>query len=413
MPVTPLSYVIPTPIRSFPDPVTGAMIHQLTEGPEPSAHLYFTRCGWFCNGEYFLYVRRNKFALNYWVSDRTGKSRPVTDHQPPSDPESPTPHAHRHFISWEGHALMLRIPALHPTLPIFCYALNNRIHMVNVETGENTILHTFGSHDADQPRQGLHVQFTADGKHLIIVTNRLSTEGEPSLDPTDLAIDSRQLRDESKIISKIWRYNFESRQLEGVIFQSNGEQSHLLTCPWNPEVIFWSNYHHAIMYTINRDGTGLRKVIHKPGFMLGHYNWDVAHRNIVLQVSNVEGWHTDNATLDLETGNIHSFKSGSGKYQWHMNASPDGRWIVIDDCGRLIEGKNGLWLIDQENDTLHPLCQIECTWGTVSKCGKPVKSEFLHPNPSWSPEGRHIIFSSDFGRGLDGVQMYAVELPPA
>ena len=52
------------------------------------------------------------------------------------------------------------------------------------------------------------------------------------------------------------------------------------------------------------------------------------------------------------------------------------------------------------------MCQA--TWGLPIKDeqGRAVKSEFMqHPNPSWSPDGRYVVFSSDYGTGIAQVYM--------
>ncbi len=58
-------------------------------------------------------------------------------------------------------------------------------------------------------------------------------------------------------------------------------------------------------------------------------------------------------------------------------------------------------------DQLLPLCR--CTWGALTDTkGNPVKSEFLHPNPNWSPDGRYVIFGTDYGTLLP--QLYLADL---
>ena len=400
---------LPTPVRSFEDPITGAMVHQLTEGPEPSAHLYFTRCSWLCGGKYFLMERRINDALNFFVVGPDGVERQVTNFPPSPAPHSITCHMHRRFIDWEGVGILLRLPAIHPALPQFVYARLNEIHLVDIEAGTDELLHIFPQSESEQPFSGLHASFTADGKHLILTTTRRRLAGEGRLDPPEQDWNTA-LRAEDAYVSKIWRYDFEQRKLEDCLFASNGEQSHLLTCPWDADGMLWVNYLHSTVYTLRRDGSGLRRLLDRPGTIPGHYSWDVANRRLSLLLTDCSNSMTDQCMIDPADGVLHRLKSGAGIYQWHQNPSPDGRWIVTDTPRYHIGVFTGLHLIDLETDTMHPLCQIECSWNPVAPDGGPLKSEFLHPNPSWSPDGRYVVFGSDFGGGMEAAQVYAVDV---
>ena len=397
---------IPKPVRTFADPVTGVTLHQLTAGPEPSAHLYFTRCGWLNGGKYFLFARRQDGAVNLHVACPSGEVRQVTHLPPPPLPNAMMPHMHRRFFAWEGESLLLRLPAIHPTEPLFAYSWMNEVHLVDIERGTDELLLIFPRSESEQPFSGLHTSFTADGRDLIFTTTRRRRAGEERLDPPTQEWNTA-LRDEDHFVSAIRRYDFTRRTLGDVIFQSNGEQSHLLTCPWNPEILLWVNYLHSSIYTIRRDGSHLRTLLSGRHLMPGHYNWDVAHRRLTVLVTDTTTWDTTQCSLDVETGQLRRYPVGGGKHQWHQNASPDGRWIVTDHL--TVGDRNGLSLIDQQTDTLRPLCQLGCSWGMSAPDGGPMKSEFLHPNPSWSPDGRYVAVSTDFGQGIDAVQVFLVD----
>jgi hypothetical protein len=75
-----------------------------------------------------------------------------------------------------------------------------------------------------------------------------------------------------------------------------------------------------------------------------------------------------------------------------------------------VGSSNGLHLLDQRTRELCPLRELSCLWGIKDADGRFVKSEFLHPNPNWSPDGRYVIVRSDFGQGVDGVQIYLVDV---
>jgi hypothetical protein len=406
--VHPCTFSAPT--RTFADPVTGVAIHQLTAGEEPAGHLYFTRCSWTADGRYLLYLQQRDGRINYYAAYPDGAVKQLTDYPPPDMAAPYTQHMHRRFPAPEADRLMFRLPAMHPAQPIFAFAWRNEVHLVDIEVGSDEVLYRFGPEDSQQPFTGLHTAFTADGRDLILVTSREGLPGE-RIDPPDQRWDF-SLRDESRIIGRIWRYDFKRRRMAGMIFKSNGEQSHLLTCPWDPGLLFWVNYLHKCCYLMRRDGTVLRRFfdddLHAHP---GHYNWDAANRWVTTLISDPhDNWRTVLATLDIGTGEIHRFRSAVQHGQYHQNASPDGHWIVLDGPAvGSIGGHNGLWMLDQREDRLLPLCQLRCSWSPPpDERGHPVKSEFLHPNPSWSPDGRYVIAGSDFGTGV--AQVYRVDL---
>jgi dipeptidyl aminopeptidase/acylaminoacyl peptidase len=392
-------------LRTFADPVTGVTVHQITDCPEGAKHLYFTRRCWTSDGRYFLFVQVKDETVNYWVAGLDGAARQVTHFPPKRYPSRFTQHMHRIFYSWEVDQMFLILPAIHPRLPLLVFARAASLHLVHIDTGETEVIYTFPEGESEMPRTGLHAVFTADGRDLILTANRHTRPGETRIDPPDMPWDFT-LRDESGIVGKVWRYDFEARRMVGCIFESNGEQSHLLTCPWDAERVLWVNYLHKRFYTMNRDGSGLRSFLGDTVYLMGHYNWDTANRRLTTLLSEPkEAWRTRVGSLDIDSGDLRLFRSVLGPGQWHQNASPDGRWIVMDGGGK-VGDKAGIVLLDQQKDELCPLCQA--TWGLpiTDEQGRAVKSEFMqHPNPSWSPDGRYVVFSSDYGAGIAQVYM--------
>jgi hypothetical protein len=346
--------------------------------------------------------------VNYYVAGPDGHIRQVTHYLPKPYASEFTRHMHRIFYSWEVDQMPFILPAIHPSEPLLAFAWENRIHLVDLDTGAAEVIYTFPESESEMPFSMVHTVFTGDGRDLILTTNRHTRPGEARIDPPDMSWDF-SLRDESNIVGKVWRYDFAARRMLGCLFESNGEQSHPLTCPWDADRLWWVNYLHKCFYAMRRDGSGLRSFLGDTVYHMGHYNWDTANRRLATLLSEPkENWRTRVGSLDIDSGDLRVFNSVLGQAQWHQNASPDGRWIVMDGGGR-VGDSTGLSLLDQREDRLYPLCQL--TWGLPIKDeqGRAVKSEFMqHPNPSWSPDGRYVVFSSDYGTGI--AQVYLADL---
>jgi Tol biopolymer transport system component len=119
------------------------------------------------------------------------------------------------------------------------------------------------------------------------------------------------------------------------------------------------------------------------------------------------------ASYDFETRELSRYTCCNTSDGYHPNASPDGRWISIDWPGLKIGGKHAIHLVDVSRDMLVPLCATDTTWhlpstGAHTGLDRAGKSEWLHPNPIWSPDSRYIIFATD--RKTEITQVYAVDL---
>jgi hypothetical protein len=400
-------YTLPRPSRTFNDPTTGAVVHELLGDTHPSVSLYFTQPTWTAGGQFFLFLRKAPDrAINYWCVDPDGSERQLTHFRP--TPGMPTygQWMHRKKLAEECERFSWLWPAIHPTLPIIVFPLHGEIFELNVATGACNSLFTFDPKVCEMPFFALYQQFTVDGKHLIFSTTAHGRAIDASYLPNDTA-----LKDESTWEGRLWRYDYLNRRMDGEIFISNGEQAHLLTCPWDPEILFWANYKHACLYAMRRDGTGLRSwFTDDPRAHAGHYNWDPAHRAVLTLISDPsDGWSTVVARIHMDTGLVQRFESVrlSGG-QWHPNASPDGRWIVMDRGPVDFGAGNGLCLLDSATDSVKPLCRIDSSWGLVDEQGGPVKSEWFHPNPVWSPDGRHVVFHTD--NGMKQARTWMVEV---
>jgi hypothetical protein len=383
------------------------VVHQLFGHPEPSVSLYFTQPTWTADGRHFLFLRKSTDrAINYWCVDPSGSERQLTHF--PVTPGLPKygQWMHRKKLAEECERFSWLWPAIHPSLPVIVFPLNGEVFELNVATGACEKLCAFDRRVCEQGFFAVYQQFTADGRHLIFSTAARGRAIDPPYLPNDTS-----LKDESTWEGRLWRYDYAGRRMEGEIFASNGEQAHLLACPWDADMLFWANYKHACLYAMRRDGTGLRSwFVDDPRAHAGHFSWDPANRAMVTLISDpADRWRTVTAHIDLRTGAVKRFANGAQfGGQFHPNASPDGRWIVMDIPNVPVGDGNGLHLLDTQTDALYPLCQVRSSWGYTDENGAAVKSEWLHPNPVYSPDGRYVVFHSDFGAG--SAQTYAVEL---
>ncbi len=387
---------LPKPFRTFKDPLTGAVVHELLGRTEPSVSLYFTHPTWTADGRHFLFLRKAPDrAINYWCVDPDGRERQLTRF--PVTPDMPTygQWQHRKKLAEECERFSWLWPAIHPSRPLIVFPHQGRIYLLNVVTGEQEELFAFDAKVAEQGFFAIYQQFTADGKHLILSTAVRGRALDASYLPNDTS-----LKDETTWEGRLWRYDFENRRLEGEIFVSNGEQAHLLACPWDPELLLWANYKHACLYAMRRDGSALRSwFIDDPHAHAGHYNWDPANRALVTLISNPsDRWTTTVARISMDGGEVKHFQSvRMPGGQWHPNVSPDGKRIVMDRGPVDFGGGNGygLCLLDTATDTVEPLCRIDTSWGLTDEQGGAVKCEWFHPNPIWTPDGRHVVFHTD------------------
>jgi hypothetical protein len=402
--------VLARPVRTFRDPVTGATVHQLTEGPEPSVKLYFTKSSWLAGGKYLVLLRQIQDSWNFFAAGADGELRPVTRYPATPHPQRFLGTLHRIFLASELERMSFMCPATHPTRPWIAFVWNREMHLLDVERGQDEVVFRFPESELDlHSPVGMH--FTADGLDVILVTARRLGPDAPRLDPPDQAWFDFLKIQEWTYVSKLWRFPLASRTLHDPIFASNGFNGHPLTCPWDPDLIFWCNGLHQTEYTMRRDGTGLRTYFKADQrHCLHHYSWDSTRRRLSTLVASRFGDPDDHAFLDLETGELKVLPCARGRCGLHQNVSPDGRWIVQDAPQAPVGDDNGLNLIAVEADRMDPLCQLRCSWHPKFKDeqGRYVKSETLHPNPSWSPDGRYVLAHSDFGTGV--AQVYAVDV---
>lgn len=397
----------PPALASWRDADTGVLVERLTDGPEPAGPLYFTRGSWTHDGSRLLFLRARGGRQELCAAGLDGEIRALTDL--PAAPTEPrfVRHMNRVFLAEEIDKLMLRLPAVHPHRPLLAYAWRGEIRLLDLDGGGEELLHQFDGDHSGHPATGLHTVFTADGRDLLLVTTRAAAPDEPRLDPPGQHWDFT-LRDESRMVGAIWRFDLAQRRLHGPLFRSNGEQSHLLTCPWDARLVVWVNYLHGTLYAMRLGDDGPRALLAtRAGDLPNHYAWDTANRRLACCVGMGGAHPVRLVSIDPATGAGRDLTPRTWPSPGHIAPSPDGRWLAMDAP---LDGYNGLTLVDQRDGAVHRLCRIDCSWSPAftDEQGGPVKSELLHPNPCWSPDGRWIAFGSDFGTGVG--QLHLVDM---
>ena len=89
--------------------------------------------------------------------------------------------------------------------------------------------------------------------------------------------------------------------------------------------------------------------------------------------------------VDAETGAVRVLKSLNWVYPKKMEISPDGRWIVYDSFAGDQAGPRDVYLLAMDGSR------------EIKLVGSPSEDLF----PSWSPDGRQILFASDRSGSMD------------
>lgn len=394
---------IPKPAATFRDPVTGVTMHRLFAADEPAVSLHFTVPSWTADGRYFLFLRKREGAINYWTIGPDGEERQLTAFARPTIAARYLYWANRKMYMDECDRFSFLWPAIHPSAPEMVFVYNGDAYRLKVDTGECERIYFFNRAHCEMPFFACYPQFTADGKHLLFSTAAHGNVLDPGYLPNNT-----DLRDESTWEGRIWRYDYTRGVMECAILVANGEPASLLACPWDPELMVWANYKHKCLYAMRRDGSGLRNwFMDAPEVHPGHFSWDPLNRSLITLMSNpAEKWFTTMARIRLDSGEIQPFKCLQHRGgQFHQNTSPDGRWIVVDGPAFKVGEQNGLHLIDAATDALHPLCQLNATWAVKDENGESIKTEWLHVNPGFSPDGRYVVCHNDAGGRVPQIWM--------
>jgi len=168
----------------------------------------------------------------------------------------------------------------------------------------------------------------------------------------------------------------------------------------------------ARMWLVNEDGSRVRKVKeHAAGESCTHEFW-VPDGSALLYVSYLKGHHARYIRrYDPETGEDSSLMTMPACS--HLMSNENGTLLVGDGSGtpmdvkdtasHRIENDPWLYIFDTKTRRFAPLAAHNSSWQVLDG-----DRQVTHPHPSFSPDDRHVLFTSDY-EGLPAL--YLAEIP--
>jgi oligogalacturonide lyase len=191
----------------------------------------------------------------------------------------------------------------------------------------------------------------------------------------------------------------------------NSPVGHCQFCPDDANVLWYGRSNVDRLWAINRDGTNNRRLYQrKPGEWVTHESWIARTREVVFVT-----WPNGLGAVNVDTKAVRRLTSFNA---WHPSSNRDGTLMVADTAFPDI----GLQLFDPQDGIGDPttLC-----YPGASCLGDHWKGPFpyedgpiavyapsqTHPHPSFSPDGRYVVFTSDRNVPVRESQVYEVEIP--
>lgn len=168
--------------------------------------------------------------------------------------------------------------------------------------------------------------------------------------------------------------------------------------PRDASLLRYSGPYHSRMWTVRRDGSDHRLIYRRDEQKkewIVHEVWNPLRAEVL-----VVNWPHGTLGVDVETGDVRRISPFSS---WHISVSRDGRQMVCDTNWP----DRGLHVMNPQNGHAEPylLCESAATnrgdhW-QIDHCpydDGPVKvyaPQHTHPHPSFAPDGRRVVFTSD------------------
>jgi oligogalacturonide lyase len=194
---------------------------------------------------------------------------------------------------------------------------------------------------------------------------------------------------------------------ESRIILTRDTVAHLQFCPDDNNLLFYAGPLTDRVWVINRDGTGNRRLYQRaPGEWITHETWIPGTRELAIT-----DWPHGVRAIQVDTGaerRVCSFNA------WHPVADRTGKRMVADtnfpDIGlQLFNARDG---IGQPIPLAFPeASSMGAHWaGPFPYENGPIEvyaPQHTHPHPSFSPNGRYILYTSDRS---GHAQLYELDL---
>ena len=186
--------------------------------------------------------------------------------------------------------------------------------------------------------------------------------------------------------------------------------SHMQFCPDDPNLLYYAGPLTDRIWVINRDGSNNRRLYARDGILnewITHESWIPRTRELAFV-----DWPNGIRCINVDNGSERRVTTFNA---WHAVCSPDGTLMVADTNYPDI----GIQLFDPRDGVGKPtiICQSGATsvgdhWkGPFPYANGPINvyaPQHTHPHPSFSPDGKLIVFTSDRS---GWSQIYEVTLP--
>ena len=365
--------------HAFADPRTGARVRQVTDHPAIHHH-----------PSYYRPCMDDAMTRLFFVSHRTGRPEVWCEIRATGELQQLTDHPG--LAEW----------SLHPSHDgrYVCFTDATDGWRVDLQTGkEECVLRFEGGHDREAGMVGVAVGTIAlshDDRYWAVPVKVSAMHRLVVLDTQSGRSDAILQRD--------------------VIAQPEFH-------PADNTLLRYVGPYHSRIWVINRDGSGNRlvyerKPLARPGQFewIVHETWNPARPREIITAN----WPRGCIGIDIDSGAVHPVCSFNA---WHPAINRQGTLM----CADTVYPDIGLQLFDPRDGVgmPRPLCFPGATnegkhWDTDHcpyddedfKQGqwKVYAPQHTHPHPSFSPDGRFVVFTSD---RTGHSQVYEVEIPNA
>jgi len=336
----------PSESRSYRDPQTGAEVRQVTTHPSLTHHPYFYICAFAREPERLHFVSHRTGAPNVFCEmGRGGTLLQMTDRDDLNE-WSVVP-------SRDGSGVY--------------FIAGGGVWAMDAETLAETCLRRIGDHAGSITGGSASCSLSANGKWL--------------------AVAERTPKGDSIVV-----VNTSTGAAETILERDT--VMHVQFCPDDDTWIQYAGPLDQRIWVIRRDGSGNRYLYpSKPMEWVTHESWVPRSLEIVFT-----DWPRGLRMAHAESGKVRTVAELNA---WHASARLDGTAFVCDTTLPDI----GLQLVDAATGARRTLCfpgasNVGDHWaGPFPYSRKPYPKvhapQHTHPHPSFSPDGSHVVYTSD------------------